>query len=113
MPAPARAFPLTVTIEHYEPSSSAEDGFGNPVLELVGRETVPANVQPQWTRELSGNQLVEMSSFNMFFPAGTKLGAWDRVLFGERRLELFGASREFFDFDGTPHHSEAVGREII
>jgi hypothetical protein len=114
MPAPSRAFPVSVVVEHYEPSSSgAVDGFGNPVLELVGRETLPANVQPQWTREVTGNQMVEMASFNMFFPAGTKIGAWDRVLFMERQLELFGASREFFDFSGKPHHTEAVGREVI
>lgn len=113
MPASLRAFNRTVTVEHYEPSPSKVDDFGNPVLVEVGREQVRANVQPQWTRELSGNQMVEMASFNMFFPAGTKLGAWDRVLFEGRALELFGASREFFDFDGNAHHTEAVGREII
>lgn len=112
MPAPARAFPLTVTIEHYEPSSDV-DGFGNPVLELVSSERAKANVQAQWTRELSGNQMVEMASFNLYFPAGTELGAWDRVIYGDRRLDLFGAGRQYYDFDGNAHHTEAVGREII
>jgi len=113
MPDSPRAFNRTVTVEHYEPSPSEVDGFGNPVLVLVNSEQVRANIQPQWTREVSGNQMVEMASFNMLFPAGQKIGPWDRVLYEDKALELFGGGRQFYDFDGNAHHTEAVGREVI
>jgi hypothetical protein len=110
MAAPARAFPLRCSIEHFR----WRDTEGDPELELVGTdEDVPCNVQPQWSREYTENQDQQARSFNLYLPAGTVIGGSDQVVVEGMRLEAFGEGRSFWSFDSRPHHVESVCRRVL
>jgi hypothetical protein len=108
MAAPARAFPLKATIQHFAPDPTDPDGVRRPVGETPTR----CNLQPQWAREETANQDISQRSWNLYLPAGTTLGHQDRVIFaGLDPLEAIGEGRAFNDFAGRPHHVEAIVRK--
>jgi hypothetical protein len=108
MPAPARAFPQRVKVEHYRPSDSDEGG-----LELVGATDTPANVQASTTSESTANQDQQSARFNVYFPAGVEVSGHDVVIFQGRRLEAQGGGRPMTDFAGRPHHVELLVQEVV
>jgi|HubBroStandDraft_6_1064221.scaffolds.fasta_scaffold62099_7 hypothetical protein len=108
MPAPARAFPQRVTVEHYRPSDTEER-----YLELVGATDSPANVQASTTTESTANQDQQSARFNVYLPAGVEVSGHDVVIFQGRRLQAQGGGRPMTDFAGRPHHVEVLAQEVV
>jgi hypothetical protein len=105
MPAPARAFPMEATIEHYRSDPADPEGR----RERVGETRTRCNLQPQWSREETANTDQSSRRWNLYLPPGTTLGHQDRVVFADvGTLEAIGEGRVFADFAGRPHHVEAI-----
>lgn len=103
---------LRCSIEHRKWVRDRDDV--DPVLELDRtEEDVPCNLQPAWSREYTENQYQEARSFNVYLPPETEVAAQDRVLVGGMTLEAFGEGRQFWSFDGRPHHVELVARRVL
>lgn len=111
MPAPARAFPLSATIEHYGPAAVADE-FGDHPLELVGLEVAPCNLQPTSSSDSTANEARDTELFNLYLPAGVVVGGQDRVVVAGERMVASGPGLEFCGFDGVPHHVEATLRRV-
>ena len=111
MSAPARAFPLVVTIEHYGPASEPDE-FGDHPLVLVDSEEVRCNLQPTSSSDSSDNEARDTEKYNLYLPHGSVLGGQDRVVVAGERLVAIGPGLEFVDFAGVPHHVEATLRRV-
>lgn len=109
--APRRSFNRDVVLVHREPAPGS-DGYGEPVLEEAGQERLRANIQQTTSRELTVNQDTQIESWNMYFPAGVKVGGFDRVLFDDVVVEVFGPGRAVLDLGGRAHHVEALGKRV-
>jgi hypothetical protein len=106
MGATLRAFPQDVVIEHYAPDERDPDRR----LRKTGRSETRGNVQATISREITNNTELQLVSYNMYFPAGTEISGYDRVLVDGLTIEVFGPGRTSTDFAGRAHHVEAAGR---
>ena len=75
-------------------------------------EESPCNLQPQWSREQTANEVVEFEAWNLYLPPEVELGAQDRVIVDEMVLEVYGPGGTFVDFGGRHHHVEATLRRV-